>query len=427
MTTHRVRSAFIGPSTIAALAVTACGGGGGEGDGEVNLRFAWWGSDSRHQYTQEIIEIYEEQNPGITIEVEFNEWDGYFDRLATQTAGGEAPDIIQMEDQYLREYADRGVLLELSGVNVSDYDEVATELGDTGEGIFGVTLGLNAYGYMVNPDLFEEAGAEIPDDQTWTWEDFTEVSAQLADELGDGRYGAAGIGSPEVTLRFWLHQQGEELFDEEGEFLLTAEQAEEYLHFIMDIEVEGEFPSADWMAEQEGAGPEESALGMNEAAIGDGWAATVVAMSNASGADLELLRIPSTVDDAAENGDWLKASMFLSASADTDHPEEAMDFIEFFINSEEAAELMGLERGVPANTEVRETALEDASDAEVKMAEFVAEVEDDAAEIIPVPPAGASEISEVVSRYFSQVRFGQMEIEDAAVEMLTELEVALAQ
>ncbi|WP_022872182.1 ABC transporter substrate-binding protein [Nesterenkonia alba] len=421
MTSHRTRTGLIGMSTVAALSLAACGGGGGD-DGEIQLRFAWWGSDSRHQYTQEIIDIYEEQNPGITIEPQYNDWDGYFDQLATQTAGGDAPDIIQMEDQYLREYADRGALLDVSDVDVSAFDDVATELGDTGDGIFGVTLGLNAYGFIANPDLFDEAGLELPDDTTWTWEDFTELSSELNDALGDDRYGGTGIGSAEVSLRYWMHQQGQELFDQEGEFLLTEELAEEYLRFVMDTEDAGDFPSADWMEEQEGLGPEDSALGTNTAAFGDGWAAMIVAFGNASGSDLELLRIPSTTGDVTDNGEWLKASMFLSASADTDHPEEAMDFIDFFVNSEEAAELMGLERGVPANADIRDAALQDATDEEVKMAEFIAEVEEDAADIIPTPPAGASQMASIIGRYLSEVRFGSTDIEDAAVGMVAELE-----
>src|SRR5690625_1309081 len=71
-------------------------------DGEqIELRMAWWGSQTRHDYTLEAIEIYEEKNPQITIDPEFSGWDGYWEMLATQAAGGDLPDIIQMDMQYI--------------------------------------------------------------------------------------------------------------------------------------------------------------------------------------------------------------------------------------------------------------------------------------------------------------------------------------
>ena len=34
----------------------------------VKLRIAWWGGQSRHDYTLKVIEMYESQNPHVTIE-----------------------------------------------------------------------------------------------------------------------------------------------------------------------------------------------------------------------------------------------------------------------------------------------------------------------------------------------------------------------
>src|SRR5687768_1848980 len=76
----RTRAAFIAMTAAGAMALGACAGGssggpgsdstqaeeGGDGDG-VEIRFSWWGSDDRHQTTQEIIDLFEEKNPGITV------------------------------------------------------------------------------------------------------------------------------------------------------------------------------------------------------------------------------------------------------------------------------------------------------------------------------------------------------------------------
>ena len=39
---------------VSVLGLTGCGGGAAADSGDVELRFAWWGSDTRHTQTQEI-------------------------------------------------------------------------------------------------------------------------------------------------------------------------------------------------------------------------------------------------------------------------------------------------------------------------------------------------------------------------------------
>lgn len=67
-------------------------------DGEqVTLRFSWWGGEERLAATLDVISQFEELYPNITIEPEYGSSDGYADKLATQLAGGTAPDIIQID------------------------------------------------------------------------------------------------------------------------------------------------------------------------------------------------------------------------------------------------------------------------------------------------------------------------------------------
>src|SRR5690625_3019519 len=56
----------------------------GDNDEKTVIRFAWWGNDERHNLTQEVIELFEEKNPDISVKTEFTSWDSYWDRLTTQ-------------------------------------------------------------------------------------------------------------------------------------------------------------------------------------------------------------------------------------------------------------------------------------------------------------------------------------------------------
>ena len=147
-------AAFVAVFTAIALSLAGCGSsdsssssspagsGGAAASGEpVELRFAWWGSDSRHKTTQKVIDAYEAEHPNVTINGEFAEFSGYWDKLATATAAQDAPDIIQMDEKYLRDYAGRGALMDLSTqsdvLSTADFDENALKSGEFDGGLYG--------------------------------------------------------------------------------------------------------------------------------------------------------------------------------------------------------------------------------------------------------------------------------------------------
>ncbi|OSM43794.1 ABC transporter substrate-binding protein [Nesterenkonia sp. PF2B19] len=427
MTTFTRLSKLVAVTSLSALALTACGGdadGGGEagGDEDVQLRFTWWGSDSRHQTTQEIIDAFEEEHPHISISAEYGDWSGYWDQLATQSAGNDMPDVIQMDDKYLREYADRGALLDLSDVDVSEFDQDAVDNGRTEEGLFGITTGINSLALIANPELFDEAGVELPDDTTWTWDDFAEISAELSENLDDG-YGTNDPNEP-GGFQVWLRQQDKHMTTDEGELGFDADDAADYFQYYLDMVGEG-IPSAAVMSENQSSGPDQSLLGTGQVAMAPWWTNQINGLSEASGVDLELLRFPSSTGSAEDNGMWYKSSMLMSAAATTDHPEEAQLFIDFFVNSEEAGMLNLVDRGLPGNNSVREAILPELEGPDLVSAEFIADIEDELAGPEPVPSLGFSGLQDIIYRYEMEVFFERQSPQDAAENMISEMEAEL--
>ncbi len=92
---------------VAALAMSALA------QEQVTLRIAWWGSQDRHDRTLAVIELFEQKYPHIKIEAEFAGWADYWDRIATQAAGRNLPDIFQQDMQYIDLYSSRGMLADL--------------------------------------------------------------------------------------------------------------------------------------------------------------------------------------------------------------------------------------------------------------------------------------------------------------------------
>src|SRR6185436_4820565 len=80
---------------------------------DTRLRMFWWGAKERADRTDKVNALYQQKNPGTTIAGETLGWTDYWPRLATQAAGRNAPDVIQMDYRYIFEYARRGALLPL--------------------------------------------------------------------------------------------------------------------------------------------------------------------------------------------------------------------------------------------------------------------------------------------------------------------------
>ncbi|MFD0538499.1 extracellular solute-binding protein [Actinomadura luteofluorescens] len=110
--------------TLLAVPATACGSGDGDSGGKNRIVFSYWGSDSRQKLTEAAIAKFEAKNPGIDVEGDFSDWDSYYEKLATKTAAGDAPDVMSIEIRGLAEYAGRGTLADLTGkVNTADLDQ----------------------------------------------------------------------------------------------------------------------------------------------------------------------------------------------------------------------------------------------------------------------------------------------------------------
>lgn len=157
------------------------------------------------------------------------------------------------------------------------------------------------------------------------------------------------------------------------------------------------------------------------------WTNQLPALSSASGEELELLRFPSHSGNAEESGLWYKSSMMLSASSGTDHPEEVITFIDWFVNSEEAAELNQMDRGLPGNNDLRAHIADDLEPADQTAADFIADIEDEVAAqpAEPVPSLGFSGLQEILYRYEIEVFFENQTPEDAAEAMIAEMESEL--
>ncbi|MCY9783784.1 ABC transporter substrate-binding protein [Nocardiopsis sp. EMB25] len=411
-----------------AMAATACGGGGGESeDGVVELRFSWWGADDRHSTTQQVIDLFEAENPDIRIVGDYSDWSGYWDRLATSTAAGDAPDIMTQEERYLREYAERGALADLGEfdqtLDLSNIDPLIAESGDLDGRTFGVATGVNAYTIMADTQAFEDAGVELPDDSSWTWKEYVELAGEISEATGGDVVGTQSMAYNENGFQIFARQRGERLYNEDGSLGFSRQTLEEWYELTVELLDNGGQPSASESVEIEAGGPDQSVLATNTGAMAHFWTNQLGGLTASSGRDLELLRYPGETEED-RSGMFFKPAMFYAISSESEHPEEAARFVDFLLNSQEAAELILADRGLPANVDVRGQITDSLSEPDARSAVFLSEVEGTIVDGNPPPPIGAGEVVEITKRIADDLAFGDITPAEAAERFMSEVATA---
>lgn len=411
----------------ALLAASACGGdsgGGAKADGEVTLRFNWWGSDTRHKITQEVIDAFQKDHPKIKIKGEYGEWSGYWDKLATTVAANDAPDVIQMDEKYLREYADRGALLDLKkadGLDTGKFEPDTLGAGEFDGGLYGLNAGINAFTIVANPALFKAAGVALPDDKTWTWEQYGQLAAQISTKLNGKGWGTAAYGTNDASLNMWARQHGQSLFTKDGKIGVTPEGLTQFWTDLLKLQESKATPPAEFTAQDINAPLDQGGLATGKLAMAYGWSNQLNALSKASGQDLKLLRLPSVTGKASENGAYYKGSMFWSISSRSKHPKEAAEFVSYLANSPAAGNLLLAERGVPPNTEIRAAVTTKLKPADAASAAFIQEIGKELGEPSPAPPVGGGQVEKMIQRYTTEVLFGRQKPDQAAKAFIDEL------
>ena len=70
--------------------------------------------------------------------------------------------------------------------------EGTVDSGKIDDKLVGVNAGINSAVIMANPKVFEDAKMDVPDDKTWTWDQLSEIAAEVASKAGVP-YGMAGL------------------------------------------------------------------------------------------------------------------------------------------------------------------------------------------------------------------------------------------
>ena len=408
-------------------ALASCGpnstsSGAGEGGGSGDVRTYWWGGDLRLGLTKDALAIFAERNTDFTVVPEYSEWTGYWDKLATQTSGGDSPDLLQMDEAYIDSYGTRSALLDLESLgealDLSQMDAKVLDTGRLADGtLVGAPLGIGIFSVGVDRDLLEESGVELPPDTEWTWEQFGEAAAALSEWGRDQDVvGIDMFGQGAAELHAWARQSGEQVFPREGETLVSLETIRSWLEFSQSLIDSGAAPGADAQIEDFGAGVEGGRFGTGRAVLHLQFHTQVQTFASASGASMDLLRLP-----ARTSGDHQmvnKASMYWSIAAASAVAENAAVLMDFLLTDVDAAKVLKIERGVTAFPEVQDAIEPELDEIERICLDFARDMQAEVAPAPQVTPAEGVGFGDELTRISQDFYFGNTDAASAAQQIL---------
>ena len=317
---------------------------------KATLRFSWWGSEVRHQALLEAIDLYMEKNPNVTIEPEYGGFDGYYQKLVTQFAGGTAPDLTPLSVDWIEEIAVKGnLVLDLNTLkdhlNLDAFDaEFLNDYATFDGKLVGLPMGANGIVTLYNREFFEKFG--IPENTKWDWNTIHEIGKKVHEQDPDAYL--LGLFDYRIFLQPFVNQlTGNQWINDDkslGFDAAAAEKAFAYYRQLLDdgviqpVEESSLYPD---LAEN---------LQWQNGNIGMMFTlASTIAKVKSYTPDVGVSMFPVPAD-AKTSAVLVNPSNPLAINKDTKYPEEAAKFASWLLTDPEAARILKDVYSVPAAT-----------------------------------------------------------------------------
>ncbi|MBA8881000.1 ABC transporter substrate-binding protein [Phyllobacterium myrsinacearum] len=390
---------------------------------ETSMRLYWWGSPTRNERTQAVAKLFEAANAGVKIKGEVGGND-YWQKLTTMLAGGNAPDIFQLEPGRFADYARRKTTLPLNDyigkiIRVDKLAPGVMDLGTVDGQVAGMPLSINAFSLLYDEVVLKKAGLTPPGAQT-TWDDFARLCIDLTKAVGQKNYWAVGNAS-RYTYAFeaFLAQRGKRLYSDVGVIGFEAKDAEDWYGYWESLTKSGGCVSAEVQAADQ-VQIDSNPMARGNAAMAIAFSNQLLGYQNVCKNPLGITTLP-VAQIGGPSGLFYRPGLHFVIAATSKNPELAAKFLDFFVNDPEVGKILGVERGVPINTDIKTAVTPLIDDVSRKSVAYINSIADRVGPYPPPVPLGASEFDSRAFRPIAdKVAFGQMKPKEAAAQLVAE-------
>lgn len=164
---------------------------------KIKLTFAIWRNDATHiERTKQMLDEYEKMNPGVEVELIYQAYGGYHEKMTALAATGLTPDVLAISRVYLASYAEAGTIRPIEDFLKQDKIDLAKDVVEVNSGsykghIYGIPVAGGPGIFMYNVDMIDSLGLESPAKiaraNQWTWDRFYAMGAKITRDIdGNG-------------------------------------------------------------------------------------------------------------------------------------------------------------------------------------------------------------------------------------------------
>ena len=326
-------------------------------DGPVSMTISWWGGDSRHEAYQNAIKEFQAEHTNITIEPTFAAWSGWEEKMAAAFIAGNAQDVCQVNWNWLYNYsADGSKFVDLNTtskfIDLTQWDSAAMDACYVANSQQCVPVSMTGRIFYWNMTTFNKAGiTEVPK----SLDDLMAAGKAFQEKLGDDYYPMhLGAYDRMILMVFYLESKyGKDWADPTTSTLnYDADQIAEGIDFIKSL-VEGHVIMS--LPTYYGSNGDNAAHQSTEWIPGKlagcfEWDSSATKYADALDEENKAgFTVGEEIKFGDYNGGFSKVSMGLAITKTCEHPAEAATLINFLLNEEKGASIMGSECGIPAS------------------------------------------------------------------------------
>ena len=347
---HLSRRNFLlaGGGAAGALLLASCSGGEAASSPDQVTGAGW--ADGLNDLVFGQIKTDFEAASGLTVTPQASvPFDDYQTRFRTLIAGGSPPDLMRLNDDFLREMSDKETIMDIepylseSGVDTADYFEGVLDFTALPNGRAGLAIGALPRVIYFNKTLFEEKGVPLPPttwtSDGWTWEDFLETARALTSE---DTWGACVVTDTAYENTFAVNNGGAGIFSEDGRsFALADPEGVEALQWVADLALVHEV--APTWAEVSGDDAEQALfVGGRLAMLFSSMSISGYLSENVTDFEWDIAPVPGNVNQYSESS---MALMVIPTSAA--NPDGAWEFLQYITGPEGGQAIAENRVGVP--------------------------------------------------------------------------------
>lgn len=328
---------------------------GASGDEKVELKFSWWGGDSRHEATEKAVAAFMAKYPNITVTTEYGAWSGWEEKQALNIMGSNAADVMQINWNWIESYSGNGT----NFANLEDYSDVldltqfpsdSLELCKADGKLMAVPVALTGRLFYWNKTTFDEVGVAVPTDEASLF-----AAGEAFKAFSEDYYPLAlGEYDRMIFLVYYLESVYGKPWVQDNQIQYTAEEITQGMEFIKKLEDGHVIPTLAVIN-----GDMADSLDKNAKWIDGKYAGILEWDSSASKFEQAIKEstnkpgqefvIGEFIKFGDHDGGFTKISMGLAVAATSAHPKEAAMLINFLLNDPEGVEICSTERGIPCS------------------------------------------------------------------------------